>query len=434
MSNGSYCLLCFLDDDYQAQLRAEAQHAQPRHERALKAYKHLFVEALSRVESTRQCLLHNQSDDQFAWWVDQLLDQIRKIELDDVFDPLIASYVSWIRGELESSAQTLNAFLRQFGYESRGARRLDVAVYFRGRTTKCDRKEILHIPFDKRYCISNQRYSLSGQPLLYLGLSIIDVVSELRGDPLKIHNLSFSYFWLREPKSMRILDIGNALQDLLWNNLRPIIAAGSQIRQTVVDNLTPTFSPNYHPYAEAFITFVTAAICSFKRVAFTKDDKFAPEYVLPQLLAHWARKNKYDGILYTSTRIDGTRWRMSGHLKLNRYRENIALFTTFHEASDDEHDMELLQKFEISNPLQLVSVKHVRPSDMENLRREIIALHNDKPRANIIHTAGIDLDTSFEGLEYIDPSGRHIPYADTDCGRVQRYLQYLFMIERKMNW
>jgi hypothetical protein len=296
---------------------------------------------------------------------------------------------------------------------------------------------MLHIPFDKRHCISNQRYSLPGQPLLYLGLSIVDVVCELQGDPLKIDNYSFSYFWLKQPQSVRILDIGNSLQHFIWNSLRPIIDAGSQIQVAMVRGEMPLSSPSSPLFREKFITFVIAAMCSFRRVTVTNDDKFAPEYVLPQLLAHWARKTGYDGIRYTSTRIDGAKWQMSGYLKLNRYRENLALFTRFNTASNDTHDNQLLQRFEISDPIQLGAVPSVTKSAIDILRREIAALHNANPKLDLNELArimAVDLDTSLEGLVHVFTQGNKLPYPDTDCGKIQRYLQYQFMNQRKLNW
>ena len=431
------CLLCFLDDDYQMELRSEAQRLQSRHERALKEYKSLFEGVLGQIGSTGQCSIHNQKDVQFAWWIDEFLGEIKTVNLDDIFDPLTDAYISWISGELETSAATLNACLKALGYENRPDRDLDVGLYFRGRSGKHNRDAMLHIPFDMRQCISNQRYSLPGQPLLYLGLSIIDVICELQGDPLRIDDYSFSYYWLGDPGSVRILDIGNSLQDFMWNNLRPIIAAGSQIRSAITSGEMPLSSPNHQAYKERFITFVIAAMCSFRRVAISNNDKFVPEYVLPQLLAHWARKIGYDGIRYTSTRIDGAKWQLSGSLKLNRYRENLALFTRFNAVSNDRHDNRLLGRFEISDPVQLVSVTAIAAGDIETLRREIVALNNARPRGDLHHlirVSGIDLETSFAELVQVDAGGRQIPYTNTDCGKIQLYLQYLFLNARKSSW
>ena len=48
---------------------------------------------------------------------------------------------------------------------------------------------MFHIPFNKRYLIGNQRYSLTGQPMLYIGSSVIDVAKEI--DVKDINNLKY---------------------------------------------------------------------------------------------------------------------------------------------------------------------------------------------------------------------------------------------------
>src|SRR5208282_525908 len=224
------CLLCFLDDDAQADLRLEAQQLQPRHERALAHYIRLLNDALARLGGVAQCPLHGTNDPQVAWWTDEFLQTVRRINIDDVCRPLSTSYEEFVGGHIQRATETLDAMLRQFGYHQRASNRFTKGIFFRGRTGSLTRYELFHIPFTKRQCIKNQRYSLSGQPLLYLGLSIVDVVSELRGDPLNIAGFTFCYYWLREPEKVRVLDLGNALQHMIFNNLRGVAAAGANVR------------------------------------------------------------------------------------------------------------------------------------------------------------------------------------------------------------
>ena len=432
MTRDPRCLLCFLDDDYQADLRATAQHLSPRHERAMRIYKRSFVDVLERLGGVVNCPVHNQSDPQVAKWVDLLLAEIRTIRVGEVFDPLITAYELWICGHLAESTQALDALLRHHAYGNRKAERSGMGIFFRGRNERCGRDGLFHIPFTKRHCISNQRYSLSGQPLLYLGLSVLDVVSEIGSDPLNIASHTFCYYWLREPEEVRIFDIGNELHNLIWNNLRGISAAGGNITGQAATN--SPFSPAFPRYKEAFVTFIIAAVCSFRRIRVTDHDAFASEYVLPQLLAHWARENRYDGIIYSSTRVDATRWQMTGYLKMNAYRENVAFFTNYDPTSQAEHDGVLLNRFEISDAIQFADIRQVSDADFEALKRQIIALNNANSKGHIVVRSGVGLDVSFEGLELLNPSGGNVPYANTDCGRVQRYLKFLFLNSRLLDY
>ena len=421
------CLLCFLEDDFHADLRAEAQTSS-RHERVLKVYRDRFIEEFNRLGSANDCPSHRDTPEQFRWWIDRLLAKIQTLDASGILGRLIAIYEAWISGHLSQAGEVLDRLLKDFGLDNRPTKKLDKVLLFRGRKGNLTKYDLLHIPFDKRHCISNQRYSLSGQPLLYLGLSILDVVCELRGDPTAIADFSFSYFWLRDPNKIRVLDTSNELRHTILNNLLAIINGGANVRAASAEN--PTFSPDHQTYSDAFVTFVVASLCSFKRKEVTANDKFAPEYVLPQLMAAWARVNGYDGILYSSTRIDPERWRMQGSLKLNRYRENVAFFTNFDPASDDEHDSGLLDRFEISEPVRLSGAAAISDGDLLALRKRIVTSGNAPSLTQLAQVSGIDIDVAFNDLVLIEPPGRIVPYPQTDCGKLQRHLQFEFMKRR----
>lgn len=426
------CLLCFLDDDAHADLRSDAQRLEPRHERALVQYKRTLKAVLARLDCVRQCPAHAAVDPQVAWWTDEFLNEVRRVNIDEICDPLVESYELFVGGHIQSATETLDAFLKQFGYDKRTSDRFRKSIFFRGRSGLHPREGMFHIPFSKRHCICNQRYSLSGQPLLYVGLSIVDVVSEIRGDPLNIGGYTFCYYWLREPEKIRVLDVGNELQHNILANLKGVAAGGANVQAIAAEH--PSFSPAFPTYTEAFVTFILGGMCSFRRTYITPSDTFAPEYVVPQLLAHWSRTNGYDGIAYASTRVDAAKWQMAGFLKPNLYRENVAFFTTFDPRSDDEHDESLLNRFEISDVAQLSGTRPVTDAELSALTRQIIALENANPKGNIVVRSGIDLDLQFKELELHHPPGVVTRYADTECGKMQRYLQLQFLNARISDW
>ena len=108
------------------------------------------------------------------------------------------------------------------------------------------KNEMFHIPYDKRYLVGNQRFSLSGLPCLYLGGSSYICWEELGRKEFSTSNFC-GYSLKKEIK----------LFDLL---LPETIEDSSQIMRIV-------------------LTLACSLVAS-------RDDFFKPEYILPQCLLH----------------------------------------------------------------------------------------------------------------------------------------------------
>ena len=82
----------------------------------------------------------------------------------------------------------------------------DMVAY---RARKCDtydlfcRTEMMHIPYHKRHLISNQRFSLSGYPCLYLGTSIYGCWEELERPDIDRFNITC----MRNERLMHFADL-----------------------------------------------------------------------------------------------------------------------------------------------------------------------------------------------------------------------------------
>lgn len=75
---------------------------------------------------------------------------------------------------------------------------------------------MFHIPFNKRYLIGNQRYSLTGQPLLYLGFSILDVLAELNCDLNEFDKVKLCTY--KPNENFRVFDLRNDFYEYLRYN------------------------------------------------------------------------------------------------------------------------------------------------------------------------------------------------------------------------
>lgn len=134
------------------------------------------------------------------------------------------------------------------------------------------KEELFHIPFEKRQKISNQRFSLSGYPCLYLGSSIYICWEELNRP--QIDNANIVGVKLCRPIKLIDLRIPLEIQDITdYYRIPLIIACSVQVREPM--------SP------------------------------YKPEYVISQALLHALiyMNNKqvksfgYNGIIYYSSRL-----------------------------------------------------------------------------------------------------------------------------------
>lgn len=134
-----------------------------------------------------------------------------------------------------------------------------------------NKMEMYHIPFNQRNKISNQRYSLSGFPCLYLGSSLYVCWEELNRPNFEDAN---SALFTNIKRELKLLDL------------------------RFPDNIESISS---------LVKFLLAASCSVK--SSSSSDIFKAEYILPQAILHSLVKynngtninNRYDGIIYTSS-------------------------------------------------------------------------------------------------------------------------------------
>lgn len=141
------------------------------------------------------------------------------------------------------------------------------------------REDMFHVPFEKREFISMQRYNIPGLPCLYLGNSISVCWEEMqRPDIASIHVSRYRL----NVSELHFLDI----------------------------SLTPSFILEMYnknkeclPLVISFLTtWPLVAACSVN--VLNNKAAFNPEYIIPQLLLQWIRKERrIDGIKYLCTRV-----------------------------------------------------------------------------------------------------------------------------------
>ena len=186
--------------------------------------------------------------------------------------------------------------------------------------------EMFHIPFEKRYLTTNQRYSISGYPCLYLGNSVYGCWEELNRPDIKMCN---------------------------------IVALDNVGKLTVIDLSLSNMCPSEF-VEEDIYNMTLSLICSLK--VNDKESPFKPEYIVPQtLLSCMISRNDYPNQIY----CDGIKYTSSIYGSKRNLFHNIGLFDNYvipiKRSSEKGHCSELSNLFVISETTSIAINKILSP-------------------------------------------------------------------------
>lgn len=166
--------------------------------------------------------------------------------------------------------------------------------------TNQPRSRVFHTPYNLRTKVGTNRYSIAGFPSLYLGTSVKLCLEELRYNPYQQYSLCSRFKIVRDlwknPTEIDVIELGIKPQDFFENRDYDYVSKNRKIDTSLLDS--PDVRQSY------LLWFPIIAASSFIRAY--KQDPFAPEYIIPQLLMQWVRKqndsdeNKLYGIRYFS--------------------------------------------------------------------------------------------------------------------------------------
>lgn len=422
------CIICFLSDEFQARLRNISQQRAEKFEDVILEYKRNFSIELENTDSVLQCPLHKNYSPETIQWVEQLEKSLRKItDIGQHFDLIREVYLKWINGSIEQSILALKDVIEKNGlwYPNN---KPDKKIFFRGRHSKeyLTTEDLYHIPYNKRYLISNQRYSLTGQPIIYLGLSVIDVFAELKlPNDSDFFDINFSSYILRDDLSLKIFDFTSDFEAIIsgFNNNPVSIKFYPAITEQQITQM--------------FYKFILISLCSFKRRIESEKWSFCEEYVLPQLITEISKDKGYEGILFYSTRISES-WVQSFDTNyISRHKENLALFTKYNNKNN--FDDTVINKFEISKPIKFRDrIENIDDLELDKLKKQIDlieAKNNKMSTLSIIFNLDELNAINFEKLMVRNFSDRtFIKYKDHPAGQMHNYLLYqvLLTLRNKM--
>lgn len=333
------CIACFIDNEHQKKLKEKCFEFE-RFEHKLSKYKQLFISGVDNLQSVSKCnCKYKNTDIDYVEWTDSFLKELKKSNniIENTFDELINIYKCYISENTKVAIDKIWLFLQENDLlsETEGGFSYST-IFYRARIDdktfdKNDINNFFHIPFTKRELIGNQRFSISGQPMLYLGKSIIGIEKELS---TPIEKLAISAFipFFKDFYSKKYFTIKNTLFNSIVKSLPGILKSGSKI-----DYYNCDLSPNYNSLKNDLQKSILSQILTFP---VERKNTFMSEYVLPQMLTTALLENGYCGVAFPSTKdFSG----LESYHKFSEFESNFAVFVKY--SPKDSYDNELLKTF-----------------------------------------------------------------------------------------
>ncbi|CDM68023.1 Hypothetical protein CM240_0859 [Clostridium bornimense] len=397
-------IIDFLHDSYQEGLRNLAQVQSETYEEAIEKYRDSFISEMILMRRKDNDI---KSINKKTSKVIEFINDIPIGEIEEFFNKVLSVYIMWIDSKGKEALKNFEEILdsinyKQFKYD------LSNNILFRGR--QCESIltpfDMFHIPFNKRYLIGNQRYSLTGQPLLYLGFSVLDILAELDNNYYDYRNIKLCAYKMKV--GFNVLDLRNSFYEYFQED--PL--------ENILVNGDDSFPLGYNNIKEKFFKFILSSICTFEKRQEHRKFSFCEEYVLPQMLAQIAKENNFNGIIYCSTKLKN---KDNDRLHKSAYKDNVAIFTNF--CRNHVYDSELYSKFKISNPISQNHIKIITIDQVKELCDSIKVLDEDQNYRDY-YLLGEKLDYDFSDITIDDKK-----YFEISVGQMHIYLVYNILID-----
>lgn len=407
----------FFSDDYHYRLRMLAQIKANNFDKSLEEYKKIFLFEFQKILEDIRYYFESEKKEDFNSNYIKFFDLLLKLNIekvDEFFNSISDIYSSWLNHEWSEALDNFNKLLDKFHLLNKD-KNYDISdkMFFRARQSKenLTQWDMFHIPFDRRYLIKNQRFSITGQPLLYLGSSILNTVFELGKNNNDISDLNFSSYYIPEKSDLNIYDLTNNIQ----SNELFIDGFLNQKDNSIIYE--------YRDLEYDFFKFILMSICSFKNKF--KEGYFCEEYVIPQLLSSTLAKNKFNGIVYPSTRINLNINSINDALD---YKYNLVIFTKVNRKH--VYDKNLYDKLIISNPIKISIIKEdIINESIKNLYSNIV--FNEKNVSKLLNAFYyLDKFRMFKNI-IIDKKNIVIDSEDNlkNIFKIEEYLRYIYLLD-----
>ncbi len=334
------CIACFISDEHQSALKNECFNLD-RFEDKLSKYKRLYIDEVDNLKSISKCdCKYKNTNHDYVKWTDDFFGELlnNKKIIENTFDELIEIYIDYISKSSKVAIYRLWKFLEEEGLLKDTEDGFSYSTLFyrarkRGKFDENDIKELFHISFADREKVGSQRFSISGQPMLYLAKSTIGLEKEL-SMPLKDLSIAAFLPFYKDFYERKYYTIKNSL----FNNI--VIALPKfQEDENPFDYYNCVLEPNCNSIKIDLKKSILSQILTFPIKDGVKNS-FVPEYVLPQMLTTALLEHNYSGVAFPSTKD----FSETNHYDISSdYNSNFAIFVDYSRKS--LYDYKLLTYF-----------------------------------------------------------------------------------------
>lgn len=417
------CVNCFFESDHQKSIKKSTFGYSLRFEDKIEKYKQLFLNELSNLVPVSHCTCgHQSTNSNYNTWVDAFMNdaKAKKSSFEMIFDDLKKIYVCYVTSPKHASDE-LWEFVNSknlIGRDENPLFHINLLYRARPKDPSYDPNnalELFHVPYNKRDKVGNQRFSVSGQPMLYFANSILAATMEMEKSLTDLSTAAFlpnfSIF-----NNFKIGEIKNYIFDTIVKSLPVIFDDGCQVSyddSRMALNHTTAVNTIQRSIMSEIFTFPTE-----------NKGAFVEEYVLPQLFTSLLIENGFKGIVFPSTKDYSS---ASGQHKFAEFALNVAFFVNY--STSDLYDKPLYDAFHTftldGNETFLLSTTEVltefesifdrsKTSATQNKNDYIVPLSLEKLRIEYMETASIN----------------GVPYYKSDEGKLE--LEFCKKLAAKM--
>lgn len=404
------CPVCFFRENYQKALKTST-FGIDRFEHKLTKYKKEFIKGVRQMNSLSNCSCFSEYYyNQMIRWTDNFLYELKSAEneIEKAFDSIISIYIKFLGKSQKVAIDDLWSYLKEHDLihqieSPMQYTKLLFRARVKGEFDKSDVKQYFHIPFSKRHIVGNQRFSVTGQPMLYFGSSVLAIRKEMEREIKELCIAAFlptsSVYY-----NSKVFSLTNHLGDCIENSLPGIFSADCNLSYDDKNH-----SPNRETILSDIHRTVLMHLCTFP-VEF--DGAFVSEYAIPQMLTTALLENGYAGIVFPSTKDYSE---LDGNHRFSSYHINIGIFVPYDEKNDINES--LLSTFTIFT-LDGLENFNLTTTDVKEKINDIIEVNKKSAKNNNEYITPVSqLKLHIEYLEESQISG--IKYFKTEIGKLE---------------
>lgn len=221
-----------------------------------------------------------------------------------------------------------------------------------------ERKRVFHTPYNMRSKVSTSRYSIAGYPSLYLSTSLELCCEEIHLNPYKNFALASAFMLERTLEytntNIQVIELGIKPQDFL---------EGEQTNERQARVIPYRLLDSFEIKSAYLLWYPLISACSFIRT--NKDDPFAAEYIIPQLLMQWVRSEMCTSKTDEYDHLIGIRYFSCASIKSSDMGFNYVFPTSGQQKSAIPYCPVLMKAFRLTKPQYIHEYDNIKTCERE---------------------------------------------------------------------